>query len=129
IIFLLVGLVNSDFLAMDNILNSVKNSLLYIVLAVGLTFVLLTGEIDISVGGTLGLSAAVSGVIVRDGGSILLAIIVSIGIGGLFVLVNGIGVTNLKLSSFIMARGMLEIVWVVQVIYTDGKWIEYLPAN
>jgi len=129
IIFLLVGIVNSDFLALENILNSVKNSLLYIVLAVGLTFVLLTGEIDISVGGTLGLSAAVSGVIVRDGGSIFLAIIVAIFIGALIGLVNGIGVTKLKISSFIMTLGMLEIVRVVQVIYTDGKWIENLPAN
>src|SRR5690606_19892364 len=83
IIFLLVGLVNSDFLAINNILNAVKNSLLYIVLAVGLTLVLLTGEIDISVGGTLGLSAAVSGVIVRDGGSFFLALVVAIGIGAI----------------------------------------------
>ncbi|WP_165768000.1 ABC transporter permease [Virgibacillus indicus] len=127
-IFVVVGLVNSEFLSLGNIHDSLKSSLLYIVLAVGLTFVLLTGNIDISVGGILGLSAAVSGMILRDGGSILLAIVVAIGIGGLVGLINGLGVTKLKISSFIMTLGMLEITRVVQVIYTDGQWVENLPV-
>jgi AI-2 transport system permease protein len=69
LLFLFVGLVNSDYISPENIQNSLKNSLLYIVLAAGLSFVLLTGEMDISIGGILGLSAAVSGSIVRDGRS------------------------------------------------------------
>lgn len=127
-LFVIVGLINSEFLSLSNILSSLKSSLLYIVLAVGLTFVLLTGNIDISVGGTLGLSAAVSGMILQNGGSILLAIVISISIGGLIGLMNGLGVTVFKVSSFIMTLGMLGIARVVQVIFTDGKWIENLPV-
>lgn len=129
VIFVAVGLVNSDFISIGNIQNSIKSSLLYIVLAIGLTFVLLTGNIDISVGGTLGLSAAVSGLIMKNNGSILLAVIVAIMIGALIGLINGLGVTKLKVSSFIMTLGMLEITRVIQVIYTKGQWVENLPAS
>ncbi|KOP71694.1 ABC transporter permease [Cytobacillus solani] len=129
LLFLIVGIVNPDFVTVANIENAVKNSLLYIVLAAGITFVLLTGEIDISVGGILGLSAAVSGMFLRDGGSIFLAILIAIVIGGVIGLINGLGVTKLRISSFIMTLGMLEIARVVQVIYTNGKWVENLPKT
>lgn len=128
-IFIVVGLINPDFVSIGNIQDSVKSSLLYIVLAIGLTFVLLTGNIDISVGGTLGLSAAVSGVILKDGGSIILASIVAILIGAFIGFINGVGVTKLNVSSFIMTLGMLEITKVVQVIFTKGQWVENLPAS
>lgn len=129
LLFVFVGLVNSDFVTLANIQNSLKNSLLYIVLAAGLTFVLLTGEIDISIGGILGLSAAVSGMILRDGGSVTAAVIIAAAIGAGIGLINGLGVTVLKISSFIMTLGMLEIVRVIHVIYTDGQWIENLPPS
>lgn len=128
-LFVLVGLVNSNFLSFENLYNSLQSSLLYIVLSIGMTFVLLTGRIDISVGGILGLSAAVSGIILRDGGSIIVAVIVAILVGGFVGLLNGLGTTKLKIPSFIMTLGMLEITRVVQVIYTDGLWVENLPVS
>ncbi|WP_205135979.1 ABC transporter permease [Virgibacillus halotolerans] len=129
IIFVIVGMVNSEFLSINNLQNSLKSSLLYIVLAIGLTFVLLTGNIDISVGGTLGLSAAVSGLILKNGGSIIVAILVAVLIGALIGFINGIGVAKLNISSFIMTLGMLEITRVIQVIYTKGQWVENLPTT
>lgn len=127
-IFIVVGVFNSDFLSIGSIQATLKSSLLYIVLAVGLTFVLLTGNIDISVGGTLGLSAAVSGLILKNGGNIMVAAAAAILIGSLIGLINGLGVTRLKISSFIMTLGMLEITRVTQVIYTKGQWVENLPS-
>ncbi|MFB5196791.1 ABC transporter permease [Neobacillus sp. KR4-4] len=129
LLFMIVGVINSDYLSLQNIDRSLKSSLLYIVLAVGMTFVLLTGNLDISVGGTLGLSAAVCGTILRDGGTILLAVIAAILIGAIVGLINGFGVIKLKISSFIMTIAILSITRVIQVIYTDGKWVENIPAN
>lgn len=128
LIFIVVGIVNSDFLSINNIQTTLKSSLIYIILAVGLSFVLLTGNIDISVGGTLGLCAAVCGLIIKDGGSIFLAIVVALLIGGIIGLINGLGVTKLKIASFIMTLGILGITKVIHVIYTDGKWVENLPV-
>lgn len=129
LLFVMVSIINPDFISMSNIQNSLKNSLLYIVLAVGMTFVLLTGNIDISVGSVLGLSAAVSGMILRDGGSILLAVVAAIAIGTIIGLINGLGVTKLKISAFIMTLGMNEVIRVSQVIFTKGQWIENIPAD
>ncbi|OLS35407.1 ABC transporter permease [Bacillus sp. MRMR6] len=129
ILFVVVGMINSDYLSLQNIDKSLKSSLLYIVLAVGMTFVLLTGNLDISIGGTLGLSAAVSGTILRDGGNIFVAVLAAIVIGLIIGLINGFGVIKLRISSFIMTLAVLSITRVVQVIYTDGKWVENIPAN
>jgi AI-2 transport system permease protein len=129
LLFVVVGLINSDFLSLQNIDKSLKSSLLYIVLAVGMTFVLLTGNLDISVGGTLGLSAAVGGTILRDGGNIFTAALAAILIGVVIGLINGFGVIKLKISAFIMTLAVLSITRVIQVIYTNGKWVENIPAN
>lgn len=129
LLFVVVGFINSDYLSWQNLDKSLKSSLLYIILAVGMTFVLLTGNLDISVGGTLGLSAAVCGTILRDGGNIFLAAIAAIAIGACIGLINSFGVIKLKISSFIMTLAILSITRVVQVIYTDGKWVENIPAH
>jgi AI-2 transport system permease protein len=129
LLFVVVGMINSDYLSLQNLDKSLKSSLLYIVLAIGMTFVLLTGNLDISVGGTLGLSAAVSGTILRDGGNIFVAALAAIFIGLVIGLINGFGVIKLKISAFIMTLAVLSITRVVQVIYTDGKWVENIPAN
>lgn len=129
LLFVVVGFINTDYVSLQNIDKSLKSSLVYIVLAIGMTFVLLTGNLDISIGGTLGLSAAVCGTILRDGGTIFLAVFTAILIGACIGLINGFGVVKLKISSFIMTLAMLSITRVVQVIYTDGKWVENIPAN
>jgi AI-2 transport system permease protein len=127
ILFALVGLINTNYLSFQNIDKSLKSSLVYVVLAVGMTFVLLTGNLDISVGGTLGLSAAVSGTILRDNGNILVAVLAAILIGLIIGLINAFGVIKLKISSFIMTLAILSITRVVQIIFTNGKWVENIP--
>ena len=129
LLFVMVGLINSDYLSLQNIDKTLKSSLLYIILAVGMTFVLLTGNLDISVGGTLGLTAAVCGTLLREGGGLLTALLVAVLIGTIVGLINAFGVILLKISSFIMTLAVLSIVKVIQVIYTEGKWVENIPAN
>jgi AI-2 transport system permease protein len=129
LLFVVVGMINSDYLSLQNIDKSLKSSLLYIVVAVGMTFVLLTGNLDISVGGTLGLSAAVCGTMLRDGSNIFTAVLVAILIGLVIGMINGFGVIQLNISSFIMTLAVLSITRVVQVLYTDGKWVENIPAE
>lgn len=129
LLFVIVGLINSDYLSFGNIDKSLKSSLMYIVLAVGMTFVLLTGNLDISIGGTLGLSAAVCGTILKDGGNVFTAVIAALLIGTIVGIINGFGVIKLKISSFIMTLAVLGITRVIQVIYTNGKWVENIPAS
>lgn len=126
-IFILVGLRNPDFLNTQSVSTIMKGSVLYIFLALGMTFVLLTGGIDVSVGAIMGLTAAVTATLVRDGTSMMvivpLAIVIGVSIGTL----NGMGVTWLKIPPIIMTLGTLGIIRGSMIIYTDGKWVENLP--
>ncbi|MEG0127270.1 MAG: ABC transporter permease, partial [Clostridia bacterium] len=59
--FLGVGAIKPEFLSPNNIWMCFNNSVVYTVVAVGIALVIITGEIDVSVGATLGMTAAISG--------------------------------------------------------------------
>ncbi len=126
-LFMGVGLRNPDFVSFQSIMTVLKGSVLYIFLAVGMTFVLLTGGIDVSVGATLGISAAISATMIRDGQSVILAIILSVIVGLIIGWINGVGVAIVKVPAIIMTLGVLGIVRGIMILYTNGKWVENLP--
>jgi AI-2 transport system permease protein len=126
--FLGVGLINNSFLKPSNILLSLNSGVVYTVVAIGIAFVIITGEIDVSVGATLGMAAAICGSLVRDGHGaigVLSALVVGIGVG----LINGFGVTYLRIPSIIMTLGTNGIVRGMIYVYTEGKWVENLPME
>ena len=125
--FLIVGAVNPTFLQVKNLFLTFNGSVVYILLAVGIAFVILCGEIDVSIGATLGLSAAVSATLLRDGSSWLAAIIAAIAVGVTIGLINGIGVTVFKVPSIIMTLGVNGVVRGSIYVYTNGKWVENVP--
>ncbi len=128
ILFLGTGIVNPSFLAPDNILLCLNGSVIYILLAIGVSFVITTGDIDVSVGATLGLTAAVCATMIRDGSSLIMASITALTIGALIGLVNGLGVTKLRIPAIIMTLGVNGLVRGSIYVYTEGKWVENLPA-
>jgi AI-2 transport system permease protein len=127
LLFLGVGMINPNFLSVDSIMLCFNGSVVYTVIAVGIAFVIITGEIDVSVGATLGISAAVSASMIRDGQPWALAFMTAVCIGLCVGLINGMGVTMLKIPSIIMTLGINGIVRGAIYIYTDGKWVENLP--
>lgn len=127
VIFLLVGLINPSFLSVENIMLCLNGSVVFTLLAAGSAFVIITGEIDVSVGATLGLVAAVAGSMIRSGSSFLIASLVAILIGLIAGLMNGFGVTVLKVPSIIMTLGTNGIIRGIVYLYTGGKWIENIP--
>lgn len=125
--FLIVGAVNPAFLQVKNLFLTFNGSVVYILLAVGIAFVILCGEIDVSIGATLGLSAAVSATLLRDGSSWFVAVIAAIVVGVTIGLINGIGVTVFKVPSIIMTLGVNGVVRGSIYVYTNGKWVENVP--
>ncbi len=128
LLFLGVGLINSSFLQPNNILLSINSGVVYTVVAIGIAFVIITGEIDVSVGATLGLTAAVCGSMVRDGSPVS-GIITALILGVVIGLVNGFGVTVLRIPSIIMTLGTNGIVRGFIYVYTEGKWVENVPLE
>lgn len=125
--FLIVGVVNPSFLTLDNLLSSFNLSVMYILLSVGIAFVLMTGEIDVSIGSTLGLCGVFLGSCVRDGKSLWVSIPLTLLIGAVIGLVNGFAVAKMKVPSIIMTLGTMGIIRGLIFIYTNSKWVENLP--
>lgn len=127
LLFLLAGLANPAFLTANNIFLSINSSVVYSVVAMGIAFVIITGEIDVSVGAIVGMSATVVGSMVRDGQPWGLAIAMGLAIGVLIGLFNGFGIVTLRIPSIIMTLGSSSIIRGLMYVYTDGKWVENVP--
>jgi AI-2 transport system permease protein len=124
---LIVGIFNHDFITGDSLSLLVKASVILIVMAIGQSFVLLTSNIDVSVGSIMGLSAAICGVFLTNGQSLWVVIPVVILLGSGIGLLNGIGVSYFQIPSIIMTLGMLGVVRGCMLLYTKGMWIEDIP--
>ena len=104
-LFLIVGIINPAFLTLDNISACFNSSVVYTLIAVGMAFAIFIGEIDVSVGSTMGLSAAVAGTMIQNGSNWFAAFAVAILIGIVVGLVNGWGVAIMKIPSLIFTLG------------------------
>lgn len=128
-LYLIVGIINPTFLQSENIMLCLNGATVYTICAIGMAFVIFTGEIDASIGATLGLSAAVAASMIRDGKSWTLAIIVAVSIGLVIGIINGFGVAILKVPSIIMTIGVNSIVRGFSYLYTKGAWVENVPSS
>ncbi|WP_416054249.1 ABC transporter permease subunit [Fictibacillus sp. KU28468] len=122
-----IGLVNPAFTSGESLGLILKSSMILLVLAVGQSFVLITANIDVSVGSTMGLSAAVCGMMLTHGVSGSLSVAAALLIGSCIGAANGLGVSFFRIPSIIMTLGTLGIVRGYMLFYTEGKWIEDIP--
>lgn len=127
ILFAFVGYVNPNFISSSNIALTLQNSVMYILLAIGIYFVLITKEIDVSIGSILGMSAAVSATLLRNGTALPLVILSGITVGAVIGLVNGLGVVKLRIPSIVMTLGMNGLIRGLMIVFTKGAWVENLP--
>lgn len=118
-LLVLAALASDSFLKTGNLLNLLRIVSLTGVMAIGLTFVILVGEIDLSVGAILSLSAVMGGRFLDWGiGPVLL---VTCGTGLVCGLINGIGVVKGKVPSLIMTLGTMVAFAGLANIVSGGK--------
>lgn len=131
IVFFLIVIVFSSlseyFLQSQNLLNVTRQVSINLIVAVGMTFVILTGEIDLSVGSVAALAGVATAVVMTATGSIFLGILAGIGIGVLTGLINGIFTVYTKIQSFIVTLAMLGITRGIALAWTNGKPVSHLP--
>jgi len=121
-----LSLLSPHFLTWSNLINVLRQASLQFMMSAGLTIVVLTGGIDLSVGAILGLSACISASIISNGyvvigiGSALLA-------GAVCGAVNGVIVTIARIPPFIATYGMLWIAFGLGYVFMKGEVIYGLP--
>ena len=98
-------------------------------LAMGATLVMLTRNIDVSVGSITGLCAVSLGVLLNGGVGLPLACLATLGVGILAGLFNGVLVAWLRIPAIVATLGTLGLYRGLMLLLTGGKWIEGLPAG
>lgn len=124
---IVITIVTPNFLSVSNITNVFTQVSVNAIIAIGMTFVILTGGIDLSVGSTLAISSAVGASIVKSTGNVFLAIIVAAVIGIAVGLINGLLVSKGKLQAFIVTLATMTIFRGATLVFTDGTPISKLP--
>jgi len=120
LICLLLSLLTPRFLTSENLINVVRQSSLNAIVAAGMTLVILTGGIDLSVGSLLAVTSVFSAGTLAAGSTPLGAILAGIGIGLVFGVANGLIITVGDVAPFIVTLGTLTIARGVALVYTNG---------
>ena len=124
LLFLITGIAEPEFLSYTNIISCFNTATMYTLLAIGIAFVIMTGEIDVSIGSTLGLSAAMTGLIAKQDGSIAVMLLVVVATGALIGLINGVGVAYFGVPSLIFTLGTNSVIRGMIYILSDGRTVE-----
>ncbi|MDK4731986.1 ABC transporter permease [Rhizobium sp. CNPSo 3490] len=128
-IVLIFGLLAPDFLSQRNLLNILQQSSINACLALGMTLVIISGGIDLSVGPTAAIAAVISATLLVAGIPVPLAILAGLGIGVLCGLVNGVLVAYAGLQPFIVTLGTLSTYRAIALIYTGGNPVLGVPQS
>lgn len=121
VLVIFVTVLNPSFISGTNILNLLRQVSTNALIAFGMTFVIITGGIDLSVGSTLALSSALTAGLIVGGFDPILAMIVGVLLGFVLGAVNGLLITKGKMAPFIATLATMTIYRGLTLVYTDGK--------
>lgn len=110
-----------NFLTIDNILNVLRQVSINGLIAFGMTFVILTGGIDLSVGSIFALSSALSAGMMVGGMDPILAVLCGVLLGAMMGTVNGLAITKGKVAPFIATLATMTVYRGLTLVYTEGK--------
>ncbi|MBA3414279.1 MAG: ribose ABC transporter permease, partial [Chloroflexia bacterium] len=129
LLIVVAAFLSPRFLTPVNLMNVLRQTAIVGVLGIGMTFVILTAGIDLSVGATLALSAVLLAGTLEGTGNIWLAMAAALAAGSAVGLVNGLGVTLGRVQPFVMTLGMLGIARSLAFLYTKGEPIPVLDMR
>lgn len=120
-LMIVITIINPSFLTTNNLLNLLLQVTANGFIAFGMTFVILTGGIDLSVGSSLALSSALATGLIGGGLPVPVAIVLAICLGGLFGMLNGLLIAYGKLAPFIVTLATMTIFRGATLVYTNGN--------
>jgi ribose transport system permease protein len=126
LLIVILTAVSPSFLTAENLLNVARQVSINAIIAAGMTFVILTAGIDLSVGSVLALSGAVMAGILKGGAALGVGLIGALVVGTGFGVVNGVAIAYGRVAPFITTLAMLTIARGATLVYTDGRPISDL---
>jgi erythritol transport system permease protein len=139
IIIVIFASLSSNFLQPENLILMTRHVAMNAILAIGMLMVILNGGIDLSVGSTVGLSGVIAGYLLQGYNlplsqlvaypSVWVVIVISLAVGMLIGLVNGVLVSRLNVAPFIATLGMLYVARGIALLITNGETFTKLSGE
>jgi ribose transport system permease protein len=131
LILLLIGtsLFVPYFLTVNNLLNILQQMAIVGVIGIGMTFVILTAGIDLSVGSILELVTVVFALLLKDGVTPWMAVLAGIAIGGAVGVVNGLGYTVFGIQPFVMTLASLAVAEGLALTLSNGSEVNFSASS
>jgi len=129
LICLALSFASDVFPTSGNLLNMLRQTTLLFLIASGLTLVILTAGLDLSVGANVALSACLAASVIKGADAPWLGVLVGVGCGSLVGFMNGALVTLLRIPSFIATYGMMWILTGITYYYMGGETIHGFPSG
>jgi len=123
ILFIILSISSESFLTTTNIINILRQVSIIGIVAIGMSFVIITGGIDLSVGSIMALSAVVASSFAKADSSysLFIPIIIGMTVGLACGLINGVLVAKWKVAPFIATLGMMTAARGLAMVYTNGR--------
>lgn len=121
VLAIFVTFMNPNFIAPANLFNLLRQVSTNAIIAFGMTFVIITGGIDLSVGSTLALTSAIMAGFIAGGTDPILTMLFSLILGTILGGINGLLITKGKMAPFIASLATMTIYRGLTLVYTDGN--------
>jgi len=129
-IFVIFGLLNPNFLTVGNLRDVAIAASINAIIGLGITFVIITGGIDLSVGSIASFVGIVAATLMVNGGvAPIIALLAGVGLGLACGTANGLLITKLKLPPFIATLGTMSVFQGFAYVVTDGKPVYNVPTE
>lgn len=129
LLIIVFSLANHRFASLDNVLNILRQVSVVGIMALGMTCVIVCGDIDLSVGATYGMAAMLSGTLMLKGIHCMAAVGIGLLTGLLIGLLNGLVVTVLRVPAMIATLGMQYIARGCALIVTEGGVVNLMTPK
>jgi ribose/xylose/arabinose/galactoside ABC-type transport system permease subunit len=126
---IVLALLAPGFLSLANLRDIPINASHVAIAALGMFLLIVIGQIDVSVGAILAISATACGLAAKAGWSVSEIVLIATAIGGLLGFVNGALVTIFSVHSIVVTLGMLSIYRGLLIFFTGGTWVYDLPPS
>jgi ribose/xylose/arabinose/galactoside ABC-type transport system permease subunit len=129
VLFVVVTLVNPRFISANNLTTIFSGNAYIAVAAIGMSMVIITGHIDVSVGALIGVLATISGTLAVAGYPVWVAWLAPVLVGMAVNAVVGVLVAYARIPSIVVTLGVLSILRGGLISVTGGTWISDLPPD
>ena len=125
----ILAIASPAFFSTENVLNVLRQNAFTAIVSAGMTFVILTAGIDLSVGSVVGLSGVLCADVMVHGHGVALGVLAGVAAGLAVGAVNGWIVTRIRIPSFIVTLAMMMVARGAALKYTDARTISGLPPS